>query len=175
MEETQGSIPRRRTLLQRGVALVAGALGVGAIARETTAAPTAVAATGSTLRLHGRGRPAARVASGPRVAGSRTVYSGDLRREGESEVIGSFHTSGFSAETSLGPRLPAASDIAFQTFILEEGTLFGLGSSVGGERTCAVLGGTGRFAGARGIYVERTPSTGPVDRDTVEFVFTLSA
>jgi hypothetical protein len=105
------------------------------------------------------------------------VSSGDLRRDPHSEVIGSFHTSDFSTETSLGPRLRATADIAFQTFTLEEGTLFGLGAgpSAGGERSCAVLGGTGKFAGARGTYVERTPSAGRVDRDTVEFIFTLSA
>jgi hypothetical protein len=57
---------------------------------------------------------------------------------------------------------------------LENGTLFGMcgGAQERGEKVRAIVGGTGRYAGARGAYVER-PST--ADPDVVEFVVTLAS
>ena len=46
--------------------------------------------------------------------------------------------------------------------------------NVGGERTYAILGGTERYAGARGTYTART-SAEPRGRSGVEFILTLTA
>jgi hypothetical protein len=88
--------------------------------------------------------------------------------------VGRFFTSGFCLETPFGPQAAAASNLEFQTFELDGGTLFGIGASAGGgERTLAVLGGTGRFAAVRGSYVEKeVPSAH--GRGAVEFVFSLT-
>lgn len=177
MEEVGRPTPKRRTLLQRGLALLGGALGVGAIGGEVHGRSAASGAPAHTLKLLGRRRASTRVAKGPDSASHHVVCTGDLFDGPEGETVGSFHTNGFCLATTLGPPLPAESNIAFQTFDLADGSLFGLGPgpSAGGERTCAVLGGTGRYAGARGTYVERAPSQGPAGRDAVEFIFTLSA
>jgi hypothetical protein len=171
-----GTPTPRRTLLQRGLALLGGALGVGAVGGEVHAR-TAASDTAHTLHLLGRRRPAARLAKGARAASPHVVASGDLLDAPDGQTIGSFHTNGFSLETTLGAPLAAESNIAFQTFSLADGTLFGLGSgpSASGERTCAILGGTGRYAGAHGTYVERAASSGRKDRDAIEFTFTLTA
>jgi hypothetical protein len=168
-----GTPTPRRTLLQRGLALIGGALGVGAVggevhARSETRAPA------QTLHLVGRRRTAARRAGAAQDAHQHAVSSGDLLDATGKETIGSYHTNGFCLETRLGSPLPSESNIAFQTFVLAEGSLFGLGGgpSPDGDRTCAVLGGTGRYAGAQGTYVERVPSQ-PAARNAVEFVFTL--
>jgi hypothetical protein len=170
-----GTPTPRRTLLQRGLALLGGALGVGAVGGEVHARSEA-RAPARTLQLLGRRRTAARRAGTAPGAHQHAVASGDLLDTQGNETIGSFHTNGFCLETRLGSPLPSESNIAFQTFVLAEGSLFGLGGgpSPGGERTCAVLGGTGRYAGAQGTYVERVPSR-PAGRDAVEFVFTLNA
>jgi hypothetical protein len=60
---------------------------------------------------------------------------------------------------------------------LEDGSsLFGIGSAgapSAAGRSLAILGGTGRFAGARGTYSEREVADGPHGRGSLEFVVTL--
>jgi hypothetical protein len=170
-----GSPTPRRTLLQRGLALLGGALGVGAVGGEVHARAE-TGARAQTLQLLGRRRTTARLAGAARDAHPHAVSSGDLLDATGNETIGSFHTNGFCLETRLGSPIPSDSNIAFQTFVLADGSLFGLGAgpSPAGDRTCAVLGGTGRYAGAQGTYLERVPSR-PAGRDAVEFIFTLRA
>jgi hypothetical protein len=170
-----GTPTPRRTLLQRGLALIGGALGVGAVGGEVHARAE-TGARDQTLHLLGRRRTPGRLAGATPGAHQHAVSSGDLLDAKGDETIGSFHTNGFCLETRLGTPMPSDSNIAFQTFVLAEGSLFGLGGgpSPGGDRTCAVLGGTGRYAGAQGTYVERVPSPSAT-RNAVEFVFTLRA
>ena len=170
-----GTPTPRRTLLQRGLALIGGALGVGAVGGEVHARAES-GARAQTLHLLGRRRTPARLAGAMPGAHQHAVSSGDLLDAKGDETIGSFHTNGFCHETRLGTPMPSDSNIAFQTFVLAEGSLFGLGGgpSPGGDRTCAVLGGTGRYAGAQGTYVERVPAQSK-GRNAVEFVFTLRA
>jgi hypothetical protein len=105
------------------------------------------------------------------------IAYGDLVDPVAGTRVGEFSTNGFCPETPFGPRLVAASNIEFQTFTLPDGTLFGMGAAGpgGGDKAYAVLGGTGRFAGARGSYVARTAAAGPGGRDAVEFTLTLTA
>jgi hypothetical protein len=170
-----GTPTPRRTLLQRGLALLGGALGVGALGGEVHGR-TATTAPAPTLHLLGRRRTTARLAGATHATNQHAVSSGELLDAKGDETVGSFHTNGFCLETRLGTPLPSESNIAFQTFVLAGGSLFGLGGgpSPDGDRTCAVLGGTGRYAGAQGTYVERVPSQ-PAGRDAVEFIFTLRA
>jgi hypothetical protein len=44
-----------------------------------------------------------------------------------------------------------------------------------GERTLAILGGTGRFAAVRGSYVEREVGPAVPGREAVEFVLAINA
>jgi hypothetical protein len=129
-----------------------------------------------TLELRGRRRTSARLAGATHGAHPHAVSSGDLLDAKGDATIGAFHTNGFCLDTRLGTPMPSDSNIAFQTFVLADGSLFGLGGgpSPDGDRTCAVLGGTGRYAGAQGTYVERVPAQ-PAARDAVEFIFTLRA
>jgi len=91
--------------------------------------------------------------------------------------VGEFYANGLGLETAFGPSVPAVSCVEFQTFQLPDGVLFGVGAGggAGAQRTWAVLGGTGRFAGARGTYVEREVSVAPAGRGAVEFILTLTA
>jgi hypothetical protein len=104
------------------------------------------------------------------------VRYGELLDGPEGKRIGQFFTSGFCLETPFGPQPVAASNLEFQTFQLPEGTLFGIGAAgAGAERTLALLGGTGRFAAARGSYVEREVPSRTPGRDAVEFVLSLTS
>jgi hypothetical protein len=95
----------------------------------------------------------------------------------EGSPVGEFYANGLGAVAALGSAAAAVSGVEFQTFQLPDGALFGVGAAggSGGERTWAILGGTGRFAGARGTYVEREVSAAPAGRAGVEFILTLAA
>jgi len=171
--EAVSKSPERRTLLQRGLVLLTGAFGVGAGARaaESTVAPAEEAGR---ITFYGRrGQAPSRL---PGRSGARLVRSGEILDRPDGKRIGQFFASGFCMETPLGPEVAAPSNLEFQTFHLPEGTLFGIGAAGGrGERTLAILGGTGRFAAARGSYVEREVGPAVPGREAVEFVLTINA
>jgi hypothetical protein len=77
----------------------------------------------------------------------------------------------------LGPAGPLAlaGGLEIQTLQLGEGTLFALGAAGGDRalRSYAVIGGTDRFAGARGTCVVREAAGGG-PRAALEFTLSLS-
>ena len=127
---------------------------------------------GRTLRLYGRSRT---VAVAGKSLSSRALRRCELLDGPEGRPVGEFFASGFQLETPFGPQPAAASNIELHTFRLGEDTLFGIGVPAPRlrERTHALLGGTGRFTGARGSYVERDVEGGAPGRGRVEFVVTL--
>ena len=176
----------RRTLLQRGLALLAGGVAVATGARavraeqpeqvEVTAVPKPQA---STLTLYARRRPVADLPGavrGGHTADARTLASGELFAAPDGEAIGAFHTNCFCAATPFGPHTRTASNLEFQVLELGDGTLFSIcgGATPSGTKAHAVVGGTGRYAGARGSYVERPATDASTRRDVVELVITLA-
>lgn len=113
------------------------------------------------------------MATAGKTAAARSLRRCELLDGPDGARVGEFFASGFQLETAFGPLPAAPSNIELHTFRLGEDVLFGIGAPVprGRERTHAVLGGTGRFAGARGSYVERDVDGGA--RGRVEFVVTL--
>src|SRR4051794_14246741 len=152
MAEATGT-SSRRSLLGRGLGLAAGAIGLGALRR-----PEAAGAATSKLdfRLHGRNfhfhAPDHRAGTVPAKGQRHTAY-GELLDGLDGNVVGHFTAAHFSHDS---PFAGAASSLEIHTFNLTDGTIHGLGSAVrGAEGHFAVLGGTGRYAGARGSYVAR--------------------
>ncbi len=154
--------PRRRKFLQRTLLLVGGALGLTAATRIASPdAPRGSArdsAPGRTLTLHGRRRspsPDGRLPGTPR---ERLVRQGELLDRAGGAVVGDFCSSGFHEVGPFHSHPATAASLEFQTFRLPGGTLFGIGAAGAtghGRRAFAILGGTERFAGAQGSYVER--------------------
>jgi hypothetical protein len=174
--EGQSKSPERRTLLQRGLVALAAGFGIGASGRNAVAAPAA-APGGPVVVLRGRRRPSSPQGRLPRgAAAPRLVREGDLVDD-RGLAVGRFSSSSFCAETPFGPQIAAASSLELQAFHLEDGSsLFGIGSAgapSAAGRSLAILGGTGRFAGARGTYSEREVADGPDGRGSLEFVVTL--
>ena len=62
-----------------------------------------------------------------------------------------------------------------QVLQLHDGTLFGMStpSAPGAPKVHAVIGGTARFAGARGTYVQ-SPVSAPGAHDLVEFIISIA-
>jgi hypothetical protein len=129
--------------------LAAGALGIGYAAREATDSESAAAPKlrGRKLVLYGRDmklHSPHRVPGELPPAGDRPTPHGRLvdRRE---RSLGSFSSAS----------LPAAAALELHTFELGDGSIFGVGAGTAERATFAVIGGTGRYAGATGSYVAR--------------------
>ena len=93
-----------------------------------------------------------------------TAPTGTLR-DRRRRAIGAFHAAA----------LPGSSDrLDFHRLELAEGTILGMGSGGLANGAFAVVGGTGRFAGATGSYTTLQPGRGAARAET-EFHLTLTA
>lgn len=151
----------RRGALGRIGLLAAGALGVGYAAREATDDGSARAAKsrkiyGRDWRLHSPNR----VPGERPPAGDRATPQGRLV-DGHERDLGSFTSAAL------------AGAIEVHTFDLEHGQIFGVGASSEAAGTFAVIGGTGRYAGANGSYVARQSLRELGGDGTAEFTLTL--
>jgi hypothetical protein len=151
---------KRRTLLQRGLALLAGGAAMAGSPRLVAAA-SPPAALPLTLTFYARSRPVAGVVTG---AGShhhpdgRIVGSGDLLDAADGNPVGTFYTNCFCLPSPFGAPVSTAANLEFHVLQLKDGTLFsiGAGANHGAERALAIVGGTGRYAGRSGSYVQRS-------------------
>ena len=147
----------RRNLITRGLGLFAGAVGVGI--------------SGTALQSAGRAGPVAVPAGAvPPVAIRPTelaLFVRDVRfsspgvKPGElptGKVLTAPHgalvdASGTVLGSFSGGLLPGSSgQLGFQRFVFAGGTLIGMGSGSLVDEEYAVVGGTGRYAGASGTY-----------------------
>jgi hypothetical protein len=159
-------------LLQRALFALTGGIGLAAASRSS-AAGEAASRDGFPKTLHGRRWTAPPPAAG---GGGRVVRCGELRDDPEGARVGEFFTNAFCLDMPYGVQAAAASNLEFQTFRLAEGTLFGVGAAgAAGEKHFAVLGGTGRYAGARGSYVERASPSPTAKAGTFVFHFNLTS
>ena len=149
----------RRNLLTRGLVGAAAAIGLGAGAGVTaarTGGGDRETAQRRTIRLDGRkwtlttaGR---RLGEQVQPGDRGTVHGELLDRKGR--VVGSFLGSHAAAPAQPGG-LVADASLELHTFTLEDGTLLGMGSSIKGVSVFSIVGGTGRYQGARGSYTAR--------------------
>ena len=131
---------KRRTLLQRGFALLAGGAAIAGGSRWAAAASAA-------------GRP---LALSEVEGNTLTLYArkNDVFDRPGGERIGSLHANTIGGESAFG--VLAASRLEMHSLQLEDGTLFTLGGAAdGAARALAIIGGTGRFAGRTGSCIAR--------------------
>lgn len=182
--------PARRKLLGGGAAALTGFLGVGLSRRlggsdgpVTAPAAEEPAADSTTVefRLFGRGWHIQ--GDGPRAAwarptrGQRQLAFGELfeRPDADAEAkVGEFYAACTCVNAPFGPGPLSATFMEHHTVNLRDGNLTGMGTSQGQESVFAIVGGTGRYAGARGSYVARQA---PIERGgdgTAELSFTIA-
>jgi hypothetical protein len=164
----------RRNLLARGLVLVGGAVGLAA-ARRDESAKAAPETKGTELRLYGRNfhlHAQSHVAGQVPAHGDRHSGYGELLDRPGGKVVGHFTAAHL---TQQSPFASAASSLELHTFTLTAGTIHGLGAVArGAEGHFVVLGGTGRFTGARGSYVARQRARELGGDGTAEFHLTLA-
>lgn len=147
----------RRQMLKSSLALAAGAVGFGAARKaiggsggaDPPPAPTSSSArmpkslslTGRNVHAVSNGRP---MGHGP-DAGERTALSGELV-DANGAALGNFYVSSTAFGSPLDGPAPV---VESHTFRLPDGTIHGMGTA---DDAFAIVGGTGRYLGARGSY-----------------------
>ena len=166
----------RRTILQKGFLFLAGMAGLKLVENQAGAQPPPVP-RGQTLRfytqprsVHPHGVPG-KLAAARR---SRMMACGELREVPKGAKVGDYYSTCFSLGSPFGPNPQASSNLEIQTLKIKDGTLFGIAAPEGSIEGSvhAIVGGTGRYAGARGQF-SSLPANGGADRGTVEIVVTL--
>lgn len=157
MEET---IPptRRRGFLRGTLVFLGSALGLKAAGSEPVV--PSPEAPGTPLRFYVRSR-SLNIAP-PGLGGSSTDRRnkrGALMARPDGEQVGEYYGTCLTQPGAFGMHVSDSPGVELQTFRLQNGTLFGAGADErdeDGGTMHAVLGGTGRYAGARGV-LKMTP------------------
>jgi hypothetical protein len=177
----------RREALGRAFALLGAAIGIGAASRDLSAAEPDAKNAGTKTRdkqtslvLHAR---ALRISSqdlrrgelpraGVRMTARAEIVAGSSKNQKLGEFFSTYHR--VNTPGKVGDHEPGS--LEQHTFILADGTLFGTGvsaSGMDGEGQFAIVGGTGRYHGARGSYVARQSHADFGGSGAATFTFTL--
>ena len=163
----------RASLLKKLGLLASGALGAGVAVRglggaaEESAAAAPAAKTTRELTLYGRDwrlhRPG--VAFGKLAAASDPALPMGRIVDAKDRELGQFRAAA----------LPGVGAFHLHTFELAEGTILGIGANKLDEGSYAIVGGTGRYAGASGTYTARQFLRELGGDGTAEFTLNLNA
>ena len=162
----------RASLLKRVALLAGGAVGVGVAAQSgaaaTDAGPQVRKARTQTLVLYGREWRLHRPGLQPGTRPAPTDVAVPLGRivDRKQRELGRFRAAAM-------PGLAGAFQL--HTFDLADGTILGIGASKLDEGSYAIVGGTGRYAGATGTYTARQFPRELGGNGTAEFTLKLQA
>jgi hypothetical protein len=169
----EGNGHSRRSVLKRGLLVVAGAIGVTAAGKEGSAEarplPNEFRLFGRSWRLDAPGR-----VPGEQIRrGDGGVVYGELVDAPTGKPTGRFFGSRLAVQSAPGGNVRADASVEIHTFVLPGGTLVGMGTALPAESVFAIVGGTGDYAGASGSYtaVQRLRELG--GNGTAEFHVTL--
>jgi len=166
----------RRTILKRGalgaasVAAIAVAAGTQSSPRSANVASAAIAPT--TMRFVGRGwhTDTARAAL-PGKSDQYSVYGELMSPAGEK--LGEFFSQNIGVDSPFQITGEGVGTFELHTLSLSGGTIVGVGVGGGYERSYAIVGGTGKYAGARGSYLARQDTYGLGGDGKAELLLTL--
>ncbi len=145
-----GAGTTRRTVLTRGLAVAAGALGASVAASGAVlgAVPTTSASTMTLIVRDVRFRASGTTVGALHASREPASPHGTLV-DATGQTVGSF---------SAGVLAGSGGGIAVQRFTLADGTILGMGSGGLQGAEYAIVGGTGRYAGATGSYTSQLTS-----------------
>ena len=165
----------RRTILKRGAigAASVAALAVAATATQSSAKSlTSHKTDGATqMRLVGRSWHTDATKSLPRKGDRYAVY-GELH-DGSGTKVGEFFSQNVGVDSPFQITGEGVGTFEIHTLTLPGGTIVGVGVGAGRERSYAIVGGTGKYTGARGSYLARQDTMGLGGSGTAELLLTL--
>ena len=103
-----------------------------------------------------------------------TLY-GDLFGSAKGKAIGQFYGSRLAVQAAPGGHTRADASVEVHTFVLPEGTIVGMGTSVHGGAVFAIVGGTGAYADAKEPYAATQRLREHGGNGTAEFILTIRA
>ena len=163
----------RRAILKRGAigAASVAAVAVGANAAAATKTVAMPATNGAhTLRFIGRDWHT----DTKKLPGKGDQFSvyGELHAPGGGKV-GEFFSTNVGVDSPFQITGQGVGTFEIHTLSLEGGTIVGVGMGTGLERSYAIVGGTGKYAGARGSYLARQDTYGLGGDGKAELLLTL--
>ncbi len=165
----------RRKMLRNGLLMLAGAVGLGIAGERAVRGTRASPGSLTTLKLYGRQWHlfATDRRRGERPLRGDSVSTFGILHAEDGGQIGEFYSAGMVLDHPLGSGRLGAANLEMHTFNLHDGTIAGMGSAVPGESVFAIVGGTGRYAGATGSYIARQYPLELGGNGTAEFRLTL--
>jgi hypothetical protein len=184
----------RRRLIGRGAAVVTTLLGASILGRRsgpsasTSIVPAAAASSLAQdagpvveIRLYGQGwqmqSDAPRATWARPARGQQSLVFGELfdaPADAGGSKVGELYATCTCVNSPFGPGPLSATLLEQHTLNLQDGTLTGIGTSQDDEGVFAIVGGTGRFAGARGSYTARQSPIGRGGDGTAELVISVT-
>ena len=166
----------RRAILKRG-AIGAASVAALAVAASTQSTPKAAAVTSDvvtarTMRFVGRGWHTDTAKAGlPGKGDAYSVYGELLSPAGDK--VGEFFSQNIGTDSPFQITGQGVGSFEIHTLSLPSGTIVGVGVGGGRERSYAIVGGTGIYAGARGSYLARQDTYGLGGDGKAELLLTL--
>jgi len=167
----------RRDILKRGAlgaaSVAAVAVAAGAATTSSRSSSVTPAQDGAeTIRLIGRGWHADSAKATLPGKGDRFAVYGELY-EPSGNKAGEFFSSNIGVDSPFQITGEGRGTFEMHTLSLADGTIVGVGIGGGSERSYAIVGGTGKYAGARGSYLARQDTYGLGGDGNAEFLLTL--
>jgi hypothetical protein len=163
----------RRALIKRGAIGAVGAAAAAAVVVSGNAKTETPAASNGerTVRFLGRGWHTDTAGKVP-AKGDRYAVYGELYEPG-GEKAGEFYSMAVGIDSPFQLTGAGIGSMELHTLNLAGGTIVGVGAGGGLERTYAIVGGTGKYAGARGSYTARQDTYGLGGDGKAELLLTL--
>jgi hypothetical protein len=163
----------RRTVLKRGI--FAAAAAAAALAVRPSEGRPALASVpntgGKTIELFGRGWHADTTKI-PDKGDSYSVY-GELLASPAGDKCGEFYAACLAIDSPFQVTGDGIGSLEIHTLVLAEGSIVAMGAGGGVERSFAIVGGTGKYTGARGSYTANQDTYGLGGRGTAAFKLKL--
>lgn len=163
----------RRSILKGGMFGLAGIVGWGAAAATSQDPATDASAVGAA------GAAAAGTLGAMKLGGSGFTFGGDGALSTHGELLGARGASlgNFNSAPLGGTAGGSDTGAQFQTFNLRDGSIFGIGAASPGDgaaTTFAIVGGTGKYAGATGSYLADVRPADAGGDGSAQFDFTFT-
>lgn len=164
----------RRTVLKRGF-FAAAAAAVAALAirpgEQRAALATMPIGGAKSIELFGRGWHAD-TSKVPSKGDSYSVY-GELLASPDGDKCGEFYAACLAIDSPFQLTGEGIGSLEIHTLVLAEGSIVAMGAGGGVVRSFAIVGGTGKYTGARGSYTASQDTYGLGGRGSAAFKLKL--